>query len=93
VTEPFLKTYEVAELLGFAPATIQDWAQKKGLPHWKPGGRLRFRESEVLAWLDERRRVNGPGGREAKLSPTPNVDPTRVVVLQASPTPIGGEDA
>jgi excisionase family DNA binding protein len=53
--ERLLTAREVAEVLGFAPATIVDWAERGELPHFKIGGRLRFRLSEVGAWLEERR--------------------------------------
>lgn len=52
-----LTAAEVAELLGFSAATILDWAEAGKLPHFKINGRaLRFRESEVEAWLEQQRR-------------------------------------
>jgi excisionase family DNA binding protein len=56
-----LTAREVAELLGFGAGTIVDWAERDALPCFKIGGRLRFRESEVLDWLEGQRR-NGPAG-------------------------------
>ena len=53
--EPLLKARELAELLGFSPATVVDWAERGELPAFKIGGRLRFRESEVAEWLEQRR--------------------------------------
>jgi excisionase family DNA binding protein len=53
--ERLLTARELADLLGFASSTIQDWSERGDLPAFKLGGRLRFRESEVLAWLEERR--------------------------------------
>jgi excisionase family DNA binding protein len=55
VTERLLTARELADLLGFAPATIQDWFEAGMLPGFRIGGRLRFRPSEVEAWLEERR--------------------------------------
>ena len=55
VTERLLTARELGQLLGFAPATIQDWFEAGTLPGFRIGGRLRFRESEVDAWLEERR--------------------------------------
>ena len=55
VTERLLTARELAELLGFAAGTVVDWAEAGTLPAFKLGGRLRFRESEVVAWLEERR--------------------------------------
>jgi PTS system nitrogen regulatory IIA component len=55
VAERLLTASELGELLGFASGTIVDWAERGEVPAFKVGGRLRFRESEVLAWLEERR--------------------------------------
>jgi excisionase family DNA binding protein len=55
VIEPLLSARELANLLGFSPATIVDWAEASKIPAFKIGGRLRFRESEVEAWLEQRR--------------------------------------
>jgi nitrogen PTS system EIIA component len=61
VTERLLTAREIAELLGFAAGTVVDWAERGDVPAFKLGGRLRFRESEVLAWLEERRLVSVRG--------------------------------
>jgi excisionase family DNA binding protein len=53
--ERLLTARELADLLGFSASTVQDWTERDELPAFKIGGRLRFRESEVLAWLEERR--------------------------------------
>ncbi len=50
-----LTAAELAALLGFQAGTIVDWAEAGKIPSFKLGGRLRFRESEVVAWLEERR--------------------------------------
>ncbi len=55
MTDRLLTARELGELLGFAAGTIVDWAEAGEVPAFKLGGRLRFRESEVLAWLEERR--------------------------------------
>lgn len=55
MTEPLLTARELGELLGFSAATIVDWAEAGKVPAFKIGGRLRFRESEVEAWLDGQR--------------------------------------
>jgi excisionase family DNA binding protein len=93
LSEPLLTARELAELLGFAAGTIVDWAERSELPGFKVGGRLRFRESEVFDWLEERR-VNGPGAGE-EASPTPTAAPAHGVLYEASPTPLGrgGRDA
>jgi excisionase family DNA binding protein len=56
-----LTTAELAELLGFSPGTIVDWSEEGKLPSFKVGGRLRFRESEVAGWLEERRQGSAGG--------------------------------
>ena len=88
MTERLLTARELAELLGFAAGTVVDWAERGDVPAFKVGGRLRFRESEVLRWL-ETRRLNGPG-TGGEVSPTPTVNPTRSVLSQSSPTPHRG---
>jgi excisionase family DNA binding protein len=58
VTERLLTARELADLLGFAASTIVDWSERGDVPAFKIGGRLRFRESEVLAWLEGQRLRN-----------------------------------
>lgn len=55
--ERLLSAREVAELLGFAAGTIVDWAERGEVPAFKIGGRLRFRESEIAAWIEAQRRA------------------------------------
>jgi excisionase family DNA binding protein len=50
-----LTIQEVADLLGFKPATIKAWAEQGKLPAYRIGNRLRFRESELVAWLEQQR--------------------------------------
>jgi excisionase family DNA binding protein len=42
---------EAAALLGFSPKTVYNWTCKKKIPHLKLGGRLRFDENDLEAWL------------------------------------------
>ena len=58
--ERLLTARELGELLGFSAATIVDWAEAERIPSFKVGGRLRFRPSEVEAWLEEGRRGPQP---------------------------------
>ena len=53
--EPLSTASAIANMLGFSPATIVDWAEAGKIPTFKIGGRLRFRESEVLEWLEKNR--------------------------------------
>jgi excisionase family DNA binding protein len=53
--EQLLTAREIGALLGFSSSTVQDWAEAGKIPGFRVGGRLRFRETEVLAWLEARR--------------------------------------
>jgi excisionase family DNA binding protein len=55
VSDRFLTARELADQLGFAPGTIVDWYEARKIPGFRVGGRLRFRSSEVEAWLEEHR--------------------------------------
>ena len=63
MTDRLLTAREVAELLGFAAGTIVDWAEAGRIPHFKLGSALRFRESEVVEWLEGQRRGPALGSR------------------------------
>lgn len=54
--EQLLNARELAEKLGYSAGTVVDWAEASTLPCFKVGGRLRFRESEVLEWLEAQRK-------------------------------------
>jgi excisionase family DNA binding protein len=56
MSDQLLRAVDVAELLGLSPATVLDWFESEKLPGFKVGRAVRFRESEVLAWLEARRR-------------------------------------
>jgi excisionase family DNA binding protein len=56
VSDRLLTAREVAELLGFAADTIVDWAEQGRIPYFKIGSALRFRESEVVDWIEVQRR-------------------------------------
>jgi excisionase family DNA binding protein len=83
VTDRLLTAREVGELLGFAPGTVVDWFEAGKLPGFRIGGRLRFRWSEVEAWIEEQRAGAGRG----EVSPTPRKAPARGVVSLTSPIP------
>jgi excisionase family DNA binding protein len=55
VTDRLLRAREVAELVGLSTSTVLDWWQAGKLPGFRLSSRaVRFRESEVLAWLEAR---------------------------------------
>jgi len=62
--EQLLKTRDVATLLGVETGTVYDYWERGELPGFRLGGRkggpLRFRESEIEAWLEERCRATVP---------------------------------
>jgi excisionase family DNA binding protein len=53
--ERLLTARELADLLGFQAGTIVDWFERGELPGYRIGGRLRFRETDLEAWLEKRR--------------------------------------
>ena len=55
VIERLLTAREVADLLGMSPATILDWFESGRLPGFKLGRAVRFRASDVDAWLEAQR--------------------------------------
>jgi excisionase family DNA binding protein len=66
VTAPLLTARAVADLLGVSTETVLRWSRCGSLPSFcLPGGAIRFRQDDLDAWLEGRRR-QGEG-----LSPTP----------------------
>ena len=89
IAEKLLTSAEIAELLGFSAGTIVDWAERGTIPAFKIGGRLRFRESEVVDWMESRRLKAGAGGE----APTTPQRPQGVVSVMPTTPLLGGEDA
>jgi excisionase family DNA binding protein len=55
VEGPLLTAREVADELGVSAETILRWTRGGKLPAVRlPSGALRYRRSELLAWIDER---------------------------------------
>jgi excisionase family DNA binding protein len=93
VNDRLLTAADLADRLGFAAGTIVDWAEAGTIPAFKLGGRLRFRLSEVDAWLEERR-LKRPGRKEEVLAtPLRTPGPGRIVSLASNPDSQGGDDA
>ncbi|MEW5924343.1 MAG: helix-turn-helix domain-containing protein [Candidatus Zixiibacteriota bacterium] len=61
--EKLLTPQEIAEVLGVQPSTIYQWTHQGYIPHIKLGKLLRFRQSDVLEWLD---RISSPGRKTRK---------------------------
>lgn len=49
----FLNANEAADFLGLSKSTIYSWVATKRLPFHRLGRALRFRKSELEAWLDQ----------------------------------------
>lgn len=66
MSEPLLKTKDVAELLGVDMSTVIDYHRRGLLPGFRLGGQhgapLRFWPSEVKATLEEWRRIDDDEG-------------------------------
>jgi nitrogen PTS system EIIA component len=92
VSDRLLSARELADYLGFQAGTIVDWAEAGTVPAFKLGGRLRFRLSEVEAWLESQRlNRSGDGG---EVAPVPYQSPDRERSLTGAPVPLrGGEHA
>jgi len=53
--ERFLTAKELSEVLKVRPATIYLWTHTEFIPHYKLGKSVRFRENDVLQWLEQRK--------------------------------------
>jgi excisionase family DNA binding protein len=52
--EKLLTIDDLSEILQVKKATIYSWCHMKKLPHIKVGGSTRFREKDIMQWLDDR---------------------------------------
>jgi excisionase family DNA binding protein len=69
---------ELAETLGVAPKTVLRWTEERGLPGYRIGRALRYREGDVEAWLQAHATADGAtedespptdAARQAQLNP------------------------
>lgn len=57
MTDKLLSGKQAAALLDVAPITLRVWRQRgKGPDYIEVGGRIKYRESAIAAWLEERTR-------------------------------------
>lgn len=64
----YIDETSVAELLGVSKATVRGWRYRgAGPPFYKAEGGVRYKKSEVVAWLEESR-VACPREKAAKVS-------------------------
>jgi len=91
VSERLLTAAELAERLALSTSTVLDWFEAGRLPGFKLGRVVRFRDSEVLAWLEAHRVGPGAGG---EVAPVPFTSPDPALSLAIAPVPVpGGRDA
>jgi excisionase family DNA binding protein len=55
-TEPFVDGNKVARYLGVSYKTVMRWAGEKRIRSYKVGNTVRFRLSEVVAWMERQER-------------------------------------
>lgn len=54
--EPLISAKQVAEILGLSEKTIKAKHKRLGLPHYKVGWLIKYRASDIEAWLQKRHR-------------------------------------
>ena len=62
----YMDVGELAEQLGIPKWTLYQWVSQQRIPHYKFGGLLRFRNTEIEAWAQQHRKESR---RPAKGSP------------------------
>jgi excisionase family DNA binding protein len=55
--DEFLNITQVSKLIGLEESTIYGLTSKRKIPHYKPGKKLLFKRSEILAWIDKSRQA------------------------------------
>ena len=53
--DPLLTIDELCDLLKVEPKTIYQLTYRGKIPHYKITNRLRFRQSEIISWIEEQR--------------------------------------
>ena len=71
MTERLVTARELGEYLRLSPSTVLDRFERGDLPGYKIGGPVRFRLSEIEAWLEECRRgpalvASGAAGMQSR---------------------------
>jgi excisionase family DNA binding protein len=67
VSEGLVTARDLADLLGLSASTILDMWERGDLPGFKIGRAVRFRPSEVEAWLEGCRRGPAPSNRSVEV--------------------------
>jgi excisionase family DNA binding protein len=71
----YLRRKEIADRLGVTERTIDLWRATRGLPHYKPGGRVYFIGKEVEAWFRAKRRRGGTRWRAKRVGDALEMNP------------------
>jgi excisionase family DNA binding protein len=71
MNKALLNVREVAQLLNVKENTVYDWVSSNFIPHYKISKFVRFRETEVLQWLDKKR-IKG------RVTRIPDIDLTNI---------------
>jgi len=62
-----LTVKDVAKLLSVAQSTVYSWVLSGDIPYYKLGKAIRFKEEDVLQWLELHRRENMKAKQLARL--------------------------
>jgi excisionase family DNA binding protein len=54
--EPLIGIDEAASIVGMKRSTLYARTSNRSIPHYKQGGKLYFRRSELISWLTQGRR-------------------------------------
>jgi excisionase family DNA binding protein len=76
-----LTAREVAERFGLTVETVLRWTRRGEMPAFKLGTAVRYRESELEAWLVER--MTGAAPREVESQPGARAHPKGYVPLRS----------
>lgn len=61
---PFITTAQLSALTGIKQATLRYWRHcDEGPPSFSLGGRVLYRRSEVMAWIEQQELATRRGGR------------------------------
>ena len=91
MSERLLTARQVAEILGVSSETILRWTRRGDLSAIKlPGGAIRFRESDLEAWLDEH--ATATPGRESASNPDRRRRSNGILPVPAIPLPTAAQD-
>lgn len=58
--DEWIKAPEVAKMAGASVSAVRSWvARRKGPPHYRIMGMVRFKRAEVQEWIDSTRQTGG----------------------------------